>query len=450
MAASHGTAVTRRAHESEYGLSSAAASETATGPHRPAVAAGMFGSLRNRNYRLFATAAAVSNTGTWMARIAQDWLVLKLTGSSFAVGVTTALQFLPMLLFGLYGGVITDRYPKRRILLCTQGALCLLGVALAGLTLSGTVRVWQVYAIAFLLGAVIVVDNPSRQTFVAELVGPEGLRNAVSLNSANFQAARLVGPAVAGAVISTVGCGWAFLVNGVSFLAPLAGLLLMRPAELFETEPAPRAKGQLREGLRYVAGRPELVRPIVLVGFVGTFSLNFPIWLSAFVNKVFHSDAGSYGLLNSLMAVGALAGALLAARAGRTRLRLLLAGALLFGLLEAAAALAPAFWLFALLMVPVGALGLTFNTTANTLVQLASDPARRGRVMSLYMLVFLGGVPVGGPVTGWITDTCGARIGFLSGGLVAAAAAVGVAMAARGRPAGNRSGPHPPTTGVPR
>jgi MFS family permease len=429
-------------------LSSAAGKDTATEPDRPAERTGTFSSLKFRNYRLFATGAVVSNTGTWMSRIAQDWLVLSITGSSFAVGITTALQFLPMLLFGLYGGVIADRYPKRQILLCTQAALGVLGLTLAGLTLGGVVQVWHVYTIAFLLGMVTVVDNPARQTFVVEMVGPASVRNAVSLNSANFQAARLIGPAIAGVLITAVGSGWAFLINGLSFLAPLTGLLLMRPAELHRIERAPRGKGQLREGLHYVAGKPELVWPIVLVGFIGTFGFNFPIWLSAFVNKVFHSGAGTYGLLNTLMAAGSLIGALLAARRSRTRLRILVGGALLFGLLESTAALAPAFWMFAALLVPIGVFGLTFNTTANATVQLASDPVMRGRVMSLYMMVFVGGTPIGGPLMGWVTDTYGARIGFLSGGLIAAAAAacVGMVLARTGglrlsvnlRRAGNR------------
>jgi MFS family permease len=413
-------------------LSSAAGTDTATEPEepeRPAGKTGTFSALKIRNYRLFATGAVISNTGTWMSRIAQDWLVLSITGSSFAVGITTALQFLPMLLFGLYGGVIVDRYPKRQILLCTQAALGLLGLTLAGLTLGGVVQVWHVYTIAFLLGMVTVVDNPTRQTFVVEMVGPSVMRNAVSLNAANFQAARLVGPAVAGVLITAVGSGWAFLINGLSFVAPLTGLLLMRTAELHKVERAPRAKGQLREGLRYVAGRPELIWPIVLVGFIGTFGFNFPIWLSAFANKVFHSGAGTYGLLNSLMAAGSLLGALLAARRTRTRLRMLVGAALVFGLLEALASTAPTYWMFAVLLVPIGIFGLSFNTTANATVQLATDPVMRGRVMSLYMMVFVGGTPIGGPVMGWVTDTYGVRIGFLSGGLISAAGAVGVGLA---------------------
>ncbi|GAA4776530.1 MULTISPECIES: MFS transporter [Streptomyces] len=394
----------------------------------------MFSSLRIRNYRLFAIGQVVSNTGTWMQRIAQDWLVLTLTGSASAVGITIALQFLPMLLFGLYGGVLADRLPKRRLLLGTQGAMGLTGLALALLTLSGQVQVWHVYLTAFLLGLVTVVDNPARQSFVAEMVGPGQLRNAVSLNSANFQSARLVGPAVAGVMITAVGSGYAFLFNGLSFLAPIAGLLMMRPAELHKVERAPRGKGQLREGLRYVAGRPELVWPIVLVGFIGTFGFNFPIWLAAFVDEVFHSGASTYGLLNTLMAVGSLIGALLAARRGTSRLRMLVGAAVLFGLLEVVTAFAPTFWIFAALMVPIGMFGLTVNVTANSSVQMATDPLMRGRVMSLFMMVFTGGTPVGAPIVGWVTDTYGPRVGFAAGGAVAmlAAAGVGVMLARAG------------------
>ncbi|MFJ5828965.1 MFS transporter [Streptomyces sp. NPDC093089] len=387
-----------------------------------------FSSLGIRNYRLFFTGAIVSNTGTWMARITQDWLVLSLTGSAAAVGITTALQFLPMLLFGLYGGVIADRYPKRLLLLFSQGALGLCGLALAVLTLSGSVQVWHVYLIAFLLGLVTVVDNPARQSFVSEMVGPKQLRNAVSLNSANFQSARLVGPAVAGVLIAGVGSGWAFLLNGLSFLAPLVSLLLMRTSELHKVERTPRGKGQLREGLRYVAGRPDLIWPIVLVGFIGTFGFNFPIWLTAFSGDVFHVGAGTYGLLNTLMAAGSLVGALAAARRGSTRLRMLVIAAAVFGVLEIAAALSPAFWMFALLLVPIGMIGLTVNVTANSAVQMATDPAMRGRVMSLYMMVFAGGTPIGAPLLGWVTDTYGARVGFATGGAISLVAAVVVGL----------------------
>ncbi|ARI53052.1 MULTISPECIES: MFS transporter [Streptomyces] len=392
---------------------------------------GTFSSLKIRNYRLFATGAVISNTGTWMSRITQDWLVLSLTGSATAVGITTALQFLPMLLFGLYGGVIADRLPKRQILLVSQAMLGLCGIALAVLTLTGVVEVWHVYLIAFLLGMVTVVDNPARQSFVSEMVGPAQLRNAVSLNSANFQSARLIGPAVAGVLITTVGSGWAFLLNGLSFLAPLIGLLMMRTSELHASVRVPRAKGQLREGLRYVRGRPELIWPIVLVGFVGTFGFNFPIWLTAFADGVFDGGAGMYSFFNILMAAGSLAGALLSARRRSTRLRMLVAAGTAFGLLEIAASLSPYVWLFSLLLVPIGMLGLTTNITANTSVQMAADPEMRGRVMSLYMMVFAGGTPVGAPIVGWISDTYGARVGFASGGVISviAALAVGFALA---------------------
>jgi MFS family permease len=391
----------------------------------------MFSSLKIRNYRLFFLGQVVSNTGTWMQRIAQDWLVLSLTGSATAVGVTTALQFLPMLLFGLYGGVLVDRLPKRRTLLFTQSAMAVTGLALAFLTLTGHVRVWHVYLAALLVGFATVVDNPARQSFVSEMVGPGQLQNAVSLNSANFQSARLVGPAVAGLMITGVGTGWAFLCNGLSFVAPIAGLLLMRARELHVVERAPRGKGQLREGLRYVAGRPELTWTIALVGFIGTFGFNFPVYLSAFADDVFHAGAGSYSLFNTLMAVGSLAGALLAARRGTARMRVLIAAAVTFGAVEIVAALAPSLWLFALLMAPIGMFGMTVNVTANTSVQMATDPAMRGRVMALYMMVFMGGSPIGAPIAGWITDAYGVRAGLAVGGAISAlaAAAIGLVLA---------------------
>ncbi|WP_406170685.1 MFS transporter [Streptomyces sp. NBC_00996] len=388
----------------------------------------MFSSLKIRNYRLFFLGQVVSNTGTWMQRIAQDWLVLSLTGSSAAVGITTALQFLPMLLFGLYGGVLVDRLPKRPTLLVTQTAMAITGLALAFLTLSGHVQVWHVYLAAFAVGLATVLDNPARQSFVSEMVGPGQLQNAVSLNSANFQSARLVGPAVAGLLITGVGTGWAFLFNGLSFVAPIAGLLLMRARELHVVERTPRGKGQLREGLQYVARRPELIWPIVLVGFIGTFGFNFPVWLSAYADDIFHAGAGAYSLFNTLMALGSLAGALLAARRGTARLHILIAAAAAFGALEVVAAAAPSLWLFALLMVPIGIFGLTVNVTANTSVQMATDPAMRGRVMALFMMVFMGGTPLGAPLVGWVTDAYGARAGFALGGLISLAAATTIGL----------------------
>ena len=297
---------------------------------------GTFSSLKIRNYRLFATGAVISNTGTWMSRITQDWLVLSLTGCRRRRRHHHGPPVPSDALFGLYGGIIADRLPKRRLLLISQAALGLCGIALAVLTLSGVVQVWHVYLIAFLLGMVTVVDNPARESFVSEMVGPAQLRNAVSLNSANFQSARLIGPAVAGVLITTVGSGWAFMFNGLSFLAPLVGLLMMRTSEMHASVTVKRAKGQLREGLRYVSGRPDLIWPIVLVGFVGTFGFNFPIFLTAFADEIFHGGAGMYSFFNILMAAGSLAGALLAARRRSSRLRMLVAAGTAFGLLEIA------------------------------------------------------------------------------------------------------------------
>ncbi|MEU2990257.1 MFS transporter [Streptomyces griseoincarnatus] len=407
---------------------------TRTALDAPARKNSMFSSLRIRNYRLFFLGQVVSNIGTWMQRIAQDWLVLSLTGSSAAVGITTALQFLPMLLFGLYGGVLVDRLRKRPTLLVTQSAMALTSIALAVLTLTGLVEVWHIYVAALALGLATVVDNPARQSFVSELVGPGQLQNAVSLNSANFQSARLVGPAVAGLLITGVGAGWAFLLNGLSFVAPLTGLMLMRTRELHPVERAPRGKGQLREGLRYVAGRPDLLWPIVLVGFMGTFAFNFPVYLSAFADDVFHGDAGVYSMFNTLMAVGSVSGALLAARRGTARLRLLIVAAMAFGALEILAAASPELWVFALIMVPLGLVSMTVNVTTNTSLQMSTDPSVRGRVMALYMMVFLGGAPVGAPIVGWVTDTYGARVGFAAGGGIAmtAAAVIGLVLARAG------------------
>ncbi len=392
---------------------------------------GTFSSLKIRNYRLFATGAVISNTGTWMSRITQDWLVLSLTGSATAVGITTALQFLPMLLFGLYGGVIADRLPKRQILLVSQAMLGLCGIALAVLTLSGVVEVWHVYLVAFLLGMVTVVDNPARQSFVSEMVGPAQLRRRGQPELGELPVRPAHRPRRRGSVlITTVGSGWAFLLNGLSFLAPLVGLLMMRTNELHASVTVPRARSQLREGRAYVRGRPELIWPIVLVGFVGTFGFNFPIWLTAFADEIFDGGAGMYSFFNILMAAGSLAGALLSAAAAPRGCGCVVAAGTAFGLLEIAASLSPTVWLFSILLVPIGMLGLTTNITANTSVQMAADPEMRGRVMSLYMMVFAG-TPVGAPIVGWISDTYGARTGFAAGGAISviAALAVGFALA---------------------
>ncbi|HEV8278370.1 MAG TPA: MFS transporter [Streptosporangiaceae bacterium] len=384
-----------------------------------------FASLGTRNYRLFVTGQVVSNTGTWMQRVAQDWLVLELThGSGTALGIATGLQFLPQLLFSLWGGMIADRYPKRRILFATQASMGALALILGVLALTGAVAVWQVYVLAFALGMVAVVDNPTRQTFVAEMVGRTGMANAIALNSAAFNLARITGPAVAGLVISTVGTPAAFLVNAASFGAVLVGLKLMRPAEFHPVERAPRAAGQLREALAYVRARPNLWLTLALVFFVATFGMNFQVTTALMSRGVFHNGAGAFGLASAMFAVGALGGALLAARRARPGMRLLLTTALAFGVLEVVAGLMPTFWSFLALLVPTGLALLMFTTTANSTTQLGTTYAVRGRVMGLYMLVFLGGAPLGSPLVGWAAEQFGARMSLIAGGLVSVLAAV--------------------------
>lgn len=400
---------------------------------RPPVRPRTFAALHVRNYRLFFTGQVVSNTGTWMQRIAQDWLVLSLTNSPLAVGITTALQFLPMLLFGLWGGLLADRYPKRRLLMITQSAMLLLAATLAGLTVTGVVQVWHVYVIAAALGLATVVDNPARQTFVNEMVPHDLVRNAVSLNSGNFQLARMLGPAVAGVLISAVGIGSAFVLNAVSYVAVLTALAMMRPAELLPSPLVSRAKGQLREGLRYVRRTPALLWPVVLVFFIGTFGYNFAIILSAYTKDVFVSGADLYGLLNTAIAVGSVAGALAAARRSTARLALLFAVAAAVGLALIVLGLTPWFWPFVGLLVVVGFVSVTFNTLGNSTVQLASDPELRGRVMSLYMLVFMGGTPIGSLLVGWITQAWGAPTALIiSGAICLVATLIAGLLALRG------------------
>jgi MFS family permease len=388
-----------------------------------------FRSLSVRNYRLFASGQVVSLSGTWAQRVAQDWLVLSIAPNpGVALGLVTALQFLPVLLFGLYGGVLADRYDKRRLLVGAQAAMGVLALTLAWLDLSGAVELWHVYVLAFGLGLAAAVDTPTRQAFVSEMVGPEDLPNAVSLNSATFNASRIVGPALAGLAIAKWGTGWVFLANGLSYGAVIAGLLMMRTAELVARTRQPAQRGQVREGLRYVRERRELAVPIMLVFVVGTFGLNFQITLSLVAKNVFETGASSFGLLTSAFAFGSLLGALGSARrSGPPTPDRMLVAALLFGLLEVVVGLAPTLLTMMLLLVPTGAAVLTFTTTTNSLVQLGSDAAVRGRVMALYVLVFLGGTPVGAPLVGVVAEHYGPRVSLVVGGAICAVAAVGAA-----------------------
>lgn len=392
-------------------------------------ATGTFVALSVRNYRLFFAGQTVSNTGTWMQRIAQDWLVLQITGSPLAVGITTALQFLPMLLFGLWGGLLADRYPKRRLLMITQSSMAGLAVILAWLSLTGLVQVWHVYLIALGLGLATVVDNPARQTFVNEMVPQDLVRNAVGLNSGNFHLGRLVGPALAGILISSVGIGWAFALNALSFVAVIGGLAAMRVRELQPMPTARRGPGQLREALRYVRGKPELLWPIVLVFFIGTFGYNFAIILSAYTQDI-GDGAAVFGLLNSAMAVGSVGGALAAARRSSVRLAVLFAAAAAVGVLLVALGATPWFWPFVLLLVLTGFVSVGFNTLSNASIQLATEPELRGRVISLYMLVFMGGTPVGSVIVGAITQAFGPQTALVLSGVVCLLASVGTGLLA--------------------
>ncbi|HLV05248.1 MFS transporter [uncultured Georgenia sp.] len=389
-----------------------------------------FASLKFFNYRLWFAGALVANVGTWMQRIAQDWLVLTVLSddSGLAIGIVTGLQFVPMLLLSPYAGLLADRLPRRKLLIATQSALGILAAALGVLVLSGYAELWHVYVFALLLGIVTALDNPVRQTFVAEMVPPASLPNAVGLNSASFNAARLIGPGVSGLLIAVVGPGWVFIINALSFAATILSLTLMRKDELHELPHTSRGKGQIREGLAYVRGRSDIVTILVVVGVVGALGLNFQMTSAVMVREVFDRQAGEYGVLGSIMAIGSLGGALLAARRKRPRVRLVLAAAFAFGVSSGLMALMPSYELYALMTIPVGFSSLTMMTAANATVQMSTDPVFRGRVMSLYMMVFLGTTPIGAPIVGWIAETFGARwsvgIGSVAAILVAVAAAL--------------------------
>ncbi|MEO3874514.1 MFS transporter [Nonomuraea sp. B12E4] len=395
----------------------------------------MFRSLRIRNYRMYAAGGIVSNTGAWLQRTAQDWLVLDLTqhqggGSASALGTTTALQFLPMLLFGMFGGVLADRYPKRPILVTAQVLMALLALTLGVLTMTGTAQVWHVYVMAFLLGLISCVEVPTRQAFVVEMVGRQDLPNAIALNSSSFNLARVVGPALAGVLISMLGgTGPLFLINAATFGGVIYSLVFMRKSELTPSEPVPRAKGQLREGLRHVIQREDLLMPVLLIGFVSIFSQAFSMSIALMAREVFEAGASSFGLASSMFAVGALGGALLAARRAQLSRKVLLAGAIGFGVFQVAAGLAPVYPAYLALLVPAGIALITINTAANAGVQIATSPDMRGRVMGIYFLVFTGGAPLGAPLVGWFSDMGGPRLGvILSGTMVLAGTVLALLM----------------------
>ena len=382
-----------------------------------------FRSLSNHNYRLYASGAVVSNVGTWMQRVAQDWLVLQLTNNNgTALGITTGLQFLPILLLSPYAGLIADRFPKRRLLQVTQLMLAVPALALGVLALTGVAESWHVYVLAFVFGIGSAFDAPARQSFVSEIVGPDDLTNAVGLNSASFNLARMIGPALAGVLIAAFGSGVpatgaVIMLNALSYGAVILSLQRMRERDLRPAKREPRHKGMIGEGVRYTLSRPDLMLILTIVFFAGTFGLNFQITSALMATEVFDKGASEYGLLGTTLAIGSLSGALLAARRVRIRHRLVILAALAFGVAEIAAGVMPSYLTFALWTPVLGLASLTMITSANATFQMSVAPAMRGRVMALYMMVFMGGTPLGAPIIGWVGEMFGARWTLVGGGL---------------------------------
>ena len=406
-----------------------------------------FAALRVRNYRLFAVGSLVSNTGTWMQRVAQDWLVLALTGSAGALGITTGLQFLPILLFSPIAGVVADRYSKRIVLAFTQVSMGVSAAALGVLAVTGWVATWHIYALAFLFGTATAFDAPTRQAFVNEMVDRSQLANAVGLNSASFNLGRMIGPAVAGMLIAWMGSGvsatgWVILLNSASYIAVLVSLTRMREEELTPVDRLPRAKGQLRDGIRYVRSRPDIMLVMAILFCAGTFGLNFQMTTVLMATEVYGKGAGEYGVLGSVLAIGSLTGSLFAARRVVSRQRLVVVAAVAFGTVEMVAGLMPSYLTFALLLPLCGVAALTVVTAANTFVQMSADPQMRGRVMALYMAIFMGGTPIGAPMLGWVADHFGARWTLVGGGaLTVAGTLLAVAVLARRQGRGDLAAP---------
>ncbi|MHA6757650.1 MFS transporter [Streptacidiphilus sp. PAMC 29251] len=393
-----------------------------------AVPRGTFSALRVRDYRVYWSTGLVSNIGSAMQGVALDWFVLTLTHSGTAVGWAAGLQFAPVLLFGLWGGVLADRCDRRTLLLWTQSLYAVQALLLAVAVLSGHAPLWMVYLLSFALGCVFTVENPARLSFVTELVGGSLIPNAAGLNILSITAARLIGPAIAGVLIGVIGTGWVFAVNGLSFAAVLVGLLTIRP----QPRPAPPVRtawaGAGAEGLRYVAARPELVAAFAIFGLVATFGMNFPTTLTLFAARVFDVGSSGLGFMSTALSVGTVAGVLAAARRGSPRVRTVVVGALLFGAAEAATALMPSYPAFLVLLLPTGFALMMVNTAVSAFVQAEVDNAVRGRVMAVYTVVSMGGTPLGGPVIGWVSQEAGARWGMASGAAASVLAAVTVAL----------------------
>jgi MFS family permease len=382
-----------------------------------------FNSLEVPNYRRYFAGQLVSLSGTWMQTVAAIWVVLTLTDSGVAVGLTTALQFLPMLLIGAWGGLLADRIPKRRLLMTTQALMAIPAVFLFAVTAAGAVTPWMVYLAVFAFGSLNAIDNPTRQSFVIEMVGPDRVVNAVSLNSVLVQAARIVGPAVAGLLIATVGVVACFGLNAFTFVAMIFALWRMDPSRLQAAPVAAREPGAIRAGLRYVRRTPELLVPLALMGLVGTLGFNFQVVLPLLAKFSFESGAMTYAALVSAMAVGSIVGALVNGHRGRTGPRLIAGGALAFGLSALLAAAMPSLALEIVMLALLGAAAVTFAATINSTLQLAVTPEMRGRVMALYSVVFLGSTPIGAPLTGWLAETYDPRVTLVLAGVSGLAAA---------------------------
>lgn len=376
-----------------------------------------FDSLRVRNYRLFFTGQVISWTGTWVQWIAQGWLVLRLTHSGFGLGLVTALQWLPVLLFGAWAGVIADRFDKRHLLIFTNVSAGVFSLALGIATVTGVVTLWFIVVIAFLLGIVTALDNPTRQTFTFEMVGRERLTNAVSLNTATFTIARVIGPAVAGFLIAGVGIGQCFLVNAFSFIPVTLALLKMDTSELSPSVPTERMKGQVRAGLRYARSHPTVRTILVMMSIVGMLQYNFQVILPVLAKDTFSGDASTLGLLGAVLGIGMFTGSLTNAAVGRPSRTVLLGAGFALGALTIAVANAPSLALAALLMIPLGAASMAFLATMNSTLQLNSSDAMRGRVMALYFVLFLGSTPIGAPIIGWLSEAFSPRVALGVGGV---------------------------------
>jgi len=393
----------------------------------------MFRSLRHQNYRRFYAANFVSNTGTRAQRIAQDWLVLELTGSATLLGITVALQFLPIPLLSLPAGALADRISKRRLLLYTNVLGFFSAISLGLLDLFDLINIWHVMVLAFLLGVAAAFDGPARQSFAVELVGPEDLPNAFGLNSLNFNLGRLIGPAVSGLLIAAFGTAWSFLLNGTSYLFVIAALMSMNPKFFFISKRVEGGDKSVREGIRYLRGRPDLQAILIVVGLLATFGFNFQIHMALFTRNVFERGPQGFGLLASALAVGSVTGALISAKRQKPTVRLVLIGAMVFGLAQMVTALAPTYLSFALLLPFCGAAALITVIAANSTLQLSTPAPLRGRVTGVYLLVFLGGTPFGSPLIGWLAGAISPRFTMFVGGLITALAGAGVYLAFRDR-----------------